>query len=87
MLLKDDDVVVVSALRTPIGKLQGSLKSVSAPRLGAACIKALLENTAVKPNAINEVIMGCVLSAGLGQAPARQAAIYGNFQGKQGYVT
>lgn len=87
MLLKDDDVVVVSALRTPIGKLQGSLKSVSAPRLGAACIKALLENTAVKPNAINEVIMGCVLSAGLGQAPARQAAIYGNLPYETGATT
>jgi acetyl-CoA C-acetyltransferase len=68
--------VIVAALRTPIGSYLGSLSSFKGPQLGAIVIKALIEKTGVKPEDISEVIMGCVLPAGMGQAPARQAAIY-----------
>lgn len=70
-----DPVVIVSAKRTPLGGFQGSLSSVAAPELGAVAIKAALEAAQVSGNDVDEVIMGCVLPAGLGQAPARQAAI------------
>ncbi len=70
-------VVIVEAVRTPLGRFQGGLKSVKASRLGAAAIKGLLERTGLDPAEIDEVIMGCVVQAGLGQNPARQAAIYG----------
>ena len=70
------DVVIVSAARTPIGSFAGALSSVSAPRLGAAAIQGALERAGLSPEAVDEVIMGCVLTAGLGQAPARQAAIF-----------
>jgi acetyl-CoA C-acetyltransferase len=70
------EVVIVSVARTPIGSFQGALASVPAPRLGAAAIDAALKRANVKPEQVSEVIMGNVLSAGVGQAPARQAAIY-----------
>jgi acetyl-CoA C-acetyltransferase len=70
------EVVIVSGARTPIGAFQGALASVSAPKLGAAAIKAALERAGVKPDQVDEVYMGCVLQAGLGQAPARQAALF-----------
>jgi acetyl-CoA C-acetyltransferase len=70
------DVVIVSAARTPIGSFAGALSSVPAPRLGAAAIKAAVARAGVSTDAIDEVIMGCVLTAGVGQAPARQAALY-----------
>ena len=70
------DVVIVSAVRTPIGSFLGSLASVPAPRLGAAAIKGALDKINLKPELVDEVIMGNVVSAGTGQAPARQAAIY-----------
>jgi len=69
-------VVIVGAVRTPIGKFQGGLKSVKTTQLGAAAIKGLLESTGVNPAKIDEVIMGSVVQAGLGQNPARQAAIF-----------
>jgi acetyl-CoA C-acetyltransferase len=69
-------VYVVSAARTPIGSFLGALASVPAPRLGATAIKSALERAAVAPAQIGAVFMGNVLSAGIGQAPARQAAIY-----------
>ena len=68
--------VIVAAKRTPIGAFQGNLSSVLAPKLGAIAIKAVVEETCIDKSKINEVIMGNVLSAGIGQAPARQAAIY-----------
>ena len=68
--------VIVAAKRTPIGAFQGNLSSVLAPKLGAITIKAVVEETGIDKTQINEVIMGNVLSAGIGQAPARQAAIY-----------
>lgn len=66
---------ICAALRSPIASFQGSLASFSAPQLGALVIKALVEKLALSPEEIDEVYMGCVLTAGLGQAPARQAAL------------
>jgi len=68
--------VILSASRTPIGAFMGSLASMSAPQLGAVAIKSAVEKAGVNINEINEVIMGNVLTGGVGQAPARQAAIY-----------
>ena len=68
-------VVIVAARRTPIGAFQGVLSAATAPQLGAAAIRGALESAKVAPTEVQEVIMGCVLPAGLGQAPARQAAI------------
>ena len=73
--MSQDPIVIVSARRTAIGSFQGQFASVSAPQLGAAAIKAAVANAGIKPEDISEVIMGCVLPAGLGQAPARQASI------------
>ena len=70
-----NDTVIVSAKRTPVGSFQGSLSSFSASDLGSLVIKALVDEIKIEPNSIDEVIMGNVLSAGQGQAPARQAAI------------
>ena len=67
------EVVIVGAARTPIGAFQGSLSKLTAPQLGAIVIKAALERAGVKPESVQEVLMGCVLQAGVGQAPARQA--------------
>jgi acetyl-CoA C-acetyltransferase len=69
-------VYIVSATRTPIGAFQGALSSVSAPQLGATAIKAALERAKIAPDQVDEVFMGNVLSAGIGQAPARQAMIF-----------
>ena len=69
-------VYVVSAVRTPIGSYLGALASVPAPRLGAVAIRAAVERAKIDPSRVQEVFMGNVLSAGVGQAPARQAAIY-----------
>lgn len=73
--MKQAEVVIVSAVRTAIGNFNGSLKDVSAPELGAMAIKGALEKAGVKPKQVDEVILGNVLQAGLGQNPARQAAI------------
>lgn len=69
------EVVIVGVARTALGSFQGALSSVSAPQLGATAIKAALKRAGVSPDQVSEVIMGNVLSAGVGQAPARQAAI------------
>jgi acetyl-CoA C-acetyltransferase len=73
--MQNDPIVIVSAARTPMGALQGELKGFAAPELGAAAIRAAVERAKLKPEDIQEAIMGCVLPAGLGQAPARQAAL------------
>src|SRR5699024_12767853 len=70
-----NEVVVVSALRTPIGAFNGTLKDVSAIDLGALVIKSVLEDAKINKEEVDEVIMGNVLQAGLGQNPARQAAL------------
>ncbi|UVL11753.1 acetyl-CoA C-acyltransferase [Pseudomonas atacamensis] len=75
MTMSNDPIVIVSAVRTPMGGFQGELKSLSAPQLGAAAIKAAVERAGVASDAVDEVLFGCVLPAGLGQAPARQAAL------------
>jgi len=73
--MSNDPVVIVSAARTPMGAFQGELKDFAAPQLGAAAIRAAVERARIKPDQVQEVIMGCVLPAGQGQAPARQAAL------------
>ena len=71
-----NDVVIVSGARTPIGAFQGSLKSLTAPQLGAIAIREALQRAGVRPEDVSEVIMGNVLTSGVGQAPARQAALF-----------
>jgi acetyl-CoA C-acetyltransferase len=73
---KMKEVVIVSVARTPIGSFLGSLSTISAPKLGAIAIKGALDKINLDPALVNEVLMGNVISAGLGQAPARQAAIF-----------
>ncbi|HYN13079.1 MAG TPA: acetyl-CoA C-acetyltransferase [Burkholderiales bacterium] len=70
-----DPIVIVSAARTPMGAFQGELKGFAAPELGAAAIRAAVERAKIRPEEVQEVIMGCVLPAGQGQAPARQASL------------
>ena len=81
------DVVVVAGARTPVGSFQSSLASVPAPRLGAVAVRAALERGRVPADAVGEVYLGCVLPAGLGQAPARQAAIAAGIPPAVGAVT
>lgn len=73
--MTNDPVVILSYARTPIGSFQGALSGLSATELGAAAVKAAVERGGVPGDGINKIYMGCVLSAGLGQAPARQAAL------------
>jgi len=75
-------VYIVSAVRTPIGSFGGALKDVPATRLGAIAIKAAVEKAGIQPDQVNEVLMGCVIQANLGQAPARQAAKYAGLPDK-----
>lgn len=81
------EVVIVGAARTPIGSFFGSLSTVPAPRLGAVAIKTALERAGVTPEQVDEVIMGNVLTAGIGQAPARQAMIYAGIPRSAGAMT
>jgi acetyl-CoA C-acetyltransferase len=73
--MNSDPVVILAARRTPVGAFQGALTTVTAPQLGAVAIKAALADSGLAVSQVDEVIMGCVLSAGIGQAPARQAAL------------
>jgi acetyl-CoA C-acetyltransferase len=73
----DNDIVIISAVRTPIGKFQGSLSDLTAPQLGAIAVKEAVSRAKVDPAKVDECIMGNVVSAGLGQNPARQAALFG----------
>src|SRR5271165_6559918 len=72
-----EDVVIVSAVRTPIGKFQGSLSDLTAPQLGAIVVREAVKRAGVDPATVSECIMGNVVGAGLGQNPARQAALGG----------
>ena len=76
------EVFIVGAARTPIGSFQGSLADVPAPRLGEVAIRSALQRAGVPAEAVDEVFLGCVLAAGIGQAPARQAAIYSGLPAK-----
>ncbi len=78
---------IIDGVRTPIGSMNGLLASVPAPRLGAACIAALLRRTGIDPSSVDEVIFGNVIGAGLGQNPARQAALYGGLPNSVGATT
>ncbi len=73
--MKDEDIVIVGAARTPVGSFNGALSSLPAHALGEVAIRAALERAHVKPDDVDEVIMGQVLTAGEGQNPARQAAV------------
>jgi acetyl-CoA C-acetyltransferase len=85
--MKTDPVVIVAAARTPMGGFQGELKGFAAPELGAAAIRAAVERAKLKPADIEEVLMGCVLPAGQGQAPARQAALGAGLELSTGCTT
>ncbi len=74
-MAKENDAVILSAARTPVGKFQGSLSSIPATQLGAIAVKAAVERAGINPAEIEEVIMGNVVQAGEGQAPARQSGI------------
>jgi len=82
-----DDVVIISGCRTAVGKFQGSLSDLSAPQLGAIAVREAVKRAGVEVAAIDECIMGNVVSAGLGQNPARQAAIFGGLSAATGAMT
>jgi acetyl-CoA C-acetyltransferase len=82
-----NEAVIVSAARTPVGKFMGSLKGFTAPQLGAMVVRESVERAGVKPEDVDEVIMGCVIQAGLGQNPARQAALNGGLPSTVSAVT
>jgi acetyl-CoA C-acetyltransferase len=81
------DVVIASACRTAVGKFQGGLSSLPAPQLGAACIREAIRRAGIEADAVEEVIMGNVLTGGVGQAPARQAAHFGGVPDTVGAFT
>ena len=82
-----NDVVIISACRTPVGKFQGSLSELTAPQLGAVVVREAVKRANVEPTQVDECIMGNVISAGLGQNPARQAAIFGGLSPETGAMT
>src|SRR5437762_42689 len=82
-----DEVVIISGVRTAVGKFQGSLTDFSAPQLGAIAVKEAVVRAKVDPKAVDECIMGNVISAGLGQNPARQAALGGGLAPEVGAMT
>jgi acetyl-CoA C-acetyltransferase len=82
-----DDVVIVSAVRTPVGKFQGSLSDFTAPQLGAIAVREAVKRAGIDPNTVDECIMGNVVSAGLGQNPARQAALKGGLSDHVSAIT
>lgn len=81
------DVVIVSAARTPIGGFNGALKSVPATKLGSLVVAEAVRRAGLEPEQVDEVIMGNVISAGLGQAPARQAALGAGIPASVGTLT
>src|SRR5687768_9144228 len=82
-----NEAVIISAARTPVGKCLGSLKGFTAPELGAIAVRESVKRAGVKPEEVDEVIMGCVIQAGLGQNPARQAALRGGLSPSVAAVT
>jgi acetyl-CoA C-acetyltransferase len=82
-----DDVVIVSAVRTPIGRFQGALSDFTAPQLGAIAVREAVKRAGIDPNSVDECIMGNVVSAGLGQNPARQAALKGGLSDRVSATT
>jgi len=82
-----NEAVIISAVRTPVGKFLGSLKGFTAPELGALVVRESVKRAGIKPEDVDEVIMGCVIQAGLGQNPARQAALNGGIPSTVAAVT
>jgi len=82
-----DDAVIISACRTPVGKFQGSLSDFSAPQIGAIVVREAVKRANLAPAQVDECIMGNVVSAGLGQNPSRQAAIFGGLTPATGAMT
>lgn len=87
MGMDQNDIVIVAAKRTPMGNMLGTLSALTAPQLGAIAHRAALEQAGISPSDIDEVITGCVLQAGIGQAPGRQAAIYAGIPNSAGATT
>jgi len=81
------EAVIVAAGRTPIGKFQGALASFPSPKLGAVAVREVIRRAGIQPGEVDECIMGCVLQAGLGQNPARQAALYGGMPPESAALT
>src|ERR671914_1466913 len=81
------EAVIISAVRTPVGKFLGALKNFKATELGAIAVREAVKRAGVKPEDVDEVIMGCVIQAGLGQNPARQAALNGGLPSTVAAVT
>jgi len=81
------EAVIVSATRTPIGKFGGALKDLSATKIGAVAVREAVRRAKIDPNEVEECIMGNVLSAGLGQNPARQAALWGGLSDEVAAMT
>src|SRR5213083_3033100 len=81
------EAVIISAVRTPVGKFLGALKSLKATELGAIVVREAVKRAGVNPADVDEVIMGCVIQAGLGQNPARQAALHGGLPPSVSAVT
>src|SRR6185437_2810930 len=82
-----NEAVIISAARTPVGKFLGSLKGFSATQLGSIVVREAVKRAGIKPEDVDEVIMGCVIQAGLGQNPARQAALHGGLPSTVAAVT
>src|SRR5690349_22844734 len=82
-----EDVVILSGVRTPVGKFQGALSDFTAPQLGAIAVREAVKRAGLDPKLVDECIMGNVVSAGLGQNPARQAAIFGGLAPEVGAMT
>src|SRR6266571_5000824 len=82
-----EEIVILSAVRTPVGSFQGALSTLTAPQLGSAAISAAIERAQILPDTVELVLMGNVLQAGLGQAPARQAALGAGVPRTAGAVT
>src|ERR1700739_291573 len=81
------EAVIVAAARTPIGKFQGSLQPFTAPKLGAIAVREVIQRAGIRPGEVDECIMGCVVQAGLGQNPARQASLYGGMPPESAALT
>ena len=82
-----EDAVIIAGVRTPIGKFQGALSEISAPELGAVVVREVVQRAKLQPAQVDECIMGCVVAAGLGQNPARQAALKGGLAPEVGAMT
>ena len=86
-MASSNEVVIIAGCRTPIGKFQGSLSDMTAPQIGAVAVREAVKRANLQPQQVDECIMGNVVSAGLGQNPARQAAFFGGLAPEVGAMT